>query len=66
MSHERLFAPEHLINAELTTIPSPPKPFEHGCATLLEVLREGVLNLSSDAKVTGLIVNRVDGYLNYH
>jgi hypothetical protein len=65
MSHERLFVPEHLVDAELTILPSSPEPFEHDCATLLEVLREWVLNLSSDAKVTGLIVNGVDGYIDY-
>jgi hypothetical protein len=65
MSHESLFSPEYMVHAELTAIASSPEPFEYGCAALLEVLREWVSDHSRDAKVAGLIVNGIDGYIDY-
>ena len=62
MSHESLFAPEHIIDAELTTLPLFPGAIEYGSPALLKVLREWFLNHPRDAKVAGLIVNLIDSY----
>ena len=65
MSHESLFAPEHTVDAKLTTFPSSLEPFEYGSPALLKVLREWFLNHPRDAKVAGLIVNLIDAYFDY-